>query len=222
VAQRKRIRVYAFEFPVRFTHWVNFLCILSLSVTGLYIGYPYMHAYRSDQYIMGTMRLIHFIAAYTFLMSVIIRVYWAFVGNKYASWKIWFPFSARQRADIMDAVKFYTFISRKPPYAIGHTAIAAMAYFILYLVFAFQIFSGFAMYSLSHPGHLSHIILGGWLLWLMDIQNIRLFHHLATYVIAAFFLVHIYIAWWLDTVEKNGLMDGIFSGYKFVTGKEWE
>jgi Ni,Fe-hydrogenase I cytochrome b subunit len=56
----------------------------------------------------------------------------------------------------------------------------------------------------------------------MDIQNIRLFHHLATYVIAAFFLVHIYIAWWLDTVEKNGLMDGIFSGYKFVTGKEWE
>jgi Ni,Fe-hydrogenase I cytochrome b subunit len=63
---------------------------------------------------------------------------------------------------------------------------------------------------------------GGWLLSVMDLASIRLWHHLATYAVIAFFFVHIYVAWWLDTVEKNGIMGSIFGGYKFVTGKEWE
>jgi Ni,Fe-hydrogenase I cytochrome b subunit len=78
--KNERVRVYAWEFPVRFTHWINFLCILALSVTGFYIGSPFIHAYSSKQWIMGWTRLIHFIAAYAFLMSVIIRMYWGLVG----------------------------------------------------------------------------------------------------------------------------------------------
>jgi Ni/Fe-hydrogenase 1 B-type cytochrome subunit len=219
---RKRYRVYAWELPVRLCHWTNVLCILTLSATGIYISSPFMHAYRPDQYIMGTMRLLHFIAAYTFLMSCIIRLYWSFMGNKYANWRVWFPFSQRRREDMADAVRFYTFMSRKPPYAIGHTALAGLTYLVVFVLFALQIVSGFAMYGLSKPGGVLWTLLGGWLLAVMDIQSIRLFHHMTMYMILAFAAVHIYIAWWLDTVEKNGLMDGIFSGHKFVTGKEWE
>jgi Ni/Fe-hydrogenase 1 B-type cytochrome subunit len=40
------------------------------------------------------------------------------------------------------------------------------------------------------------------------------------WVILAFVIVHVYIAWYLDKAEKNGLMGSIFNGYKFVTGKE--
>lgn len=219
--QVQRLRVYAWEFPVRFTHWINFICIVALSITGFYIGNPFIHAVSTKQYIMGWMRFIHFTAAYGFLLSFIIRIYWAFVGNRYASWKVWFPFTSQRWSDLVNTIKFYTFISRKPPYAVGHTALAGFVYFLLFLVFAFEIVSGFAMYSQTHKG-IIWTLLGGWFLGMFEVQTIRLFHHLVLYVMLAFVGIHLYIAWWLESAEKNGLMGSIFGGYKFVTGKEWE
>jgi Ni/Fe-hydrogenase 1 B-type cytochrome subunit len=218
----QRNRVYAWEFPVRLTHWLNVLSILTLSVTGFYIGNPFSHAILTSQYIMGTIRFIHFVAAYVFLFSLIVRLYWAFAGNKYASWKVWFPFSGRRFSDLLDAVKFYAFMSRKPPYAVGHTALAGITYLVIFALMAFMVFSGFAMYQQPKPGGFVWSILGGWLLGIMNLQTIRLYHHLTMYILLAFTLLHVYISWWLDTVEKNGIMGSIFGGYKFVTGKEWE
>jgi len=217
-----RKRVYAWEFPVRFTHWINVLAILTLCLTGFYIGAPFIHATSSKQYIMGDIRFAHFVAGYVLLFSLLIRIYWAFVGNKYASWRVWFPFGKRGRSDLADAVKFYSFVSRKPPYAVGHTALAGITYLFVFLMFAFQIFSGFAMYSQAKPDAAIWTVLGGWLLSIFSIQTLRLLHHIVMYLIIAFVFLHLYIAWWLENVEKNGLMGSIFGGYKFVTGKEWE
>ena len=36
------VRVYVWEVPVRVTHWLIALSIIVLSVTGLYIGRPFM------------------------------------------------------------------------------------------------------------------------------------------------------------------------------------
>lgn len=131
------------------------------------------------------------------------------------------PLTGRQWRDLIDTIKFYLFISRKPPYAVGHTAFAGFVYLIVFALFVWQIISGFALYNLVDKGTL-WVVLGGWLTGVMHLQTIRLFHHLGMYVILAFALLHIYIGWYLDSKERNGLMGSIFSGYKFVTGKEWE
>ncbi len=214
-----RKRVYAFEFPVRFVHWINFLCIAAFAVTGLYIGNPYANAISSSQWIMGWMRTIHFIAGYVFLMTFIIRIYWAFMGNQYASFKVWFPFSGKRFGELVDALKFYAFISKKPPHAVGHSPLAGLVYLVVFLLFAFQIVSGFALYSLQQPGVWAASI-GAWLFNVMGLQTVRLFHHLVMYVLFAFALVHVYTAWWMDTVERSGIMGSIFGGYKFVSGKD--
>ncbi len=218
---RERLRVYAWEFPVRLTHWINALCIVVLSITGFYIGSPFIHAISSKQYIMGWVRYIHFVAAYTFLCSVVVRFYWAFVGNRYARWGALIPHTSRQWRDLFDAVKFYLFLSRKPPYAVGHTAFAGLVYCFIFLLYIWQIISGFALYNLSaHTA--SSAVLGGWLTGIMHLQTIRLYHHLGMYILLAFAMAHIYIGWYLDSKERNGIMGSIFGGYKFVTGKEWE
>lgn len=217
-----RIRVKPWEFPVRFTHWINMLAILALGATGIYIGNPFMHAISTQQYLMGTIRTVHFIAGYVLLFSLIIRIYWAFMGNKYASWRVWFPFTAKSFSNVIDAVKFYSLTSRKPPYAVGHTALAGFTYFIVFLILGFMITSGFAMYSLPETSNGIYTILGGWLLGVMDLSNIRLFHHMGLYAILCFVIIHLYIGWWDDSAEKNGLMGSMFGGYKFVSGKEWE
>ncbi|MBI5099469.1 MAG: Ni/Fe-hydrogenase, b-type cytochrome subunit [Nitrospirae bacterium] len=218
----QRLRVYAWEFPVRLTHWFNAFSILFLSITGYYIGDPFMHAYSSKQWIMGWMRLIHFIVAYVFLMSVIIRMYWAFMGNQFASWRECFPVSTEKRKEFMDALKFYFFIRKEPPYVIGHAALASFTYFLVFVVFIFEIVSGFALYSVSHPPSIVWTLLGGWLLNIMHLPTIRLYHHFVMYVILAFVPLHIYATWYMDPHEKNGLVSSMFSGFKFVPEKEIE
>jgi Ni/Fe-hydrogenase 1 B-type cytochrome subunit len=220
--QPNRIRVYAWEFPVRFTHWINVLCILAFCITGYYIGSPFLYALSTKQYIMGWMRFIHFTAGYALLLSIIIRIYWMFAGNKYASWRVLFPFTQRQREDFMGGLKFYLFLTKKPPYAVGHSAVAGVTYIFVFILFIFEIASGFALYSQSHLHSFVMTILGGWLLGFMDAQTIRLWHHMVMWFLAAFTLIHVYIAWYLDIAEKNGVMGSIFGGYKFVSGKEWE
>jgi len=220
--QANRIRVYAWEFPVRFTHWINALCIVIFSVTGIYIGNPFMHAISTDQYIMGWMRFLHFVSAYVFLLSMIIRIYWMFAGNKYASWRVIIPLTRRQREDMLGGLKFYLFLKKEPPYAVGHSALASITYLVVFLLFLFEIASGFALYRLSHAPSIILWLLGGWMFIFMEVQTIRLLHHLVMYLLLAFTLIHVYIGWYLDSAEKNGVMGSIFGGYKFVTGKEWE
>lgn len=216
-----RLRVYAWEFPVRLTHWFNALSILVLSITGYYIGDPFIHAYSSKQYIMGWMRFTHFTVAYIFLMSVIIRIYWAFMGNQFASWKESFPVLSEKRKELLDTLKFYLFIRKEPPYVIGHTALASIVYFLVYLVFIFEIVSGFALYSVNHSG-IIWTGLGGWLLNIINLQTIRLYHHFAMYMILSFVPLHIYATWYMDPHEANGLVSSIFSGFKFIPEKEVE
>ena len=216
----QRLHVYAWEFPVRLTHWINFLCILTLAVTGFYIGHPFIHAYSADQYIMGWIRFIHFTAAYIFLMSLIIRIYWAFVGNKYANWRAFFPFTFKGLKDMGGALRYYLFLGGEAPKAVGHPALAGLTYLILFLLFVFEIFSGFALYSTAHEGGFIWTLLGGWLIGVMNLQTIRLYHHLAMYAILVLAMVHVYFAWHLDGIKKDGIMGSIFNGDKFIRPEE--
>ncbi len=214
----EKVKVYVWELPVRFTHWINVLCLLALSVTGYYVARPFIHAVSSEQYIMGWMRFIHFVAAYAFLMSILIRLYWAFAGNKHASIKSLFPVSGQNWKYLVEELKFYLFMSNRAPRTVGHTVLQGWADLGIILVFLFQIASGFAMYSVTHTGMI-WTLLGGWLLGYSDLQTLRLYHHLSMYVVIAFAIVHIYIAWLSSSVKQNGLMMSIFNGYKYIPKK---
>lgn len=222
MSDQKRIRVYVWEFPVRLVHWVNFLCILTLAVTGFYIGRPFIHAYSADQYIMGWVRFIHFTAAYVLMMSIIIRIYWSFVGNKYASWKDFFPFLPKDWKEMGQALSFYLFVSKKPLHKIGHPALASFGYMIFFLLFLFEIISGSALYSTSHGSSHLWTFMGGWLIGPLELQTIRFYHHLVMYFILVFAMLHVYVTWMLGRAEQNGIMGSIFSGDKFVTPEELE
>ena len=219
--KNEREKVYVWEFPVRFTHWINALCLLALSVTGYYISSPFMYAQSSTQYIMGWMRFIHFASAYTFLMSIIIRLYWSKAGNKYACICSWFPFSGKKLGELMEDLKVYLLISRRSKSHVGHSALGGLTYLLLLGIFVFEIISGFALYSVNHSGAI-WTLLGGWLTSAMYLQTIRLWHHLFMYVIIAFTLVHVYISQFSESLEETGLITSIFTGYKFIPEKDLE
>jgi Ni/Fe-hydrogenase 1 B-type cytochrome subunit len=211
---------YVWEIPVRVTHWVNALAILTLAATGVFIGSPRTLALTPSQYVMGWVRLVHFVAAYAFAISVASRIYWSFAGNRHAGWREFFPIAtAAGRERMFETFKYYTFISKKAPHTVGHNALAGTAYAAVFLLYLVMICTGFALYSERVPQSILHK-LTGWLFILFSNQGVRLTHHMVMWFLLAFAIHHVYSAWLMDVKERGGVMSSIFGGYKAVKVKE--
>jgi Ni/Fe-hydrogenase 1 B-type cytochrome subunit len=210
-----RYRVYVWEFPVRLTHWLNAVSIVALTITGLYIGSPYIYPRPEPQFLMGWMRFVHLSFAYLLTIMVVLRIAWGFLGNRYARWNTWVPYSRAHWADIRAAFKYHLFVGDLPPHAAGHTALGNLTYLLIFIMFFIQIFTGFALLNVSDPTWV-HWVLGGWLSGIAYISTLHLYHHVFMYILLAFVIGHIYMAWYMDTVERDGVMGSIFGGYKFL------
>ena len=211
---------YVWEIPVRVTHWVNFLAILALSATGIFIGSPKTLALTTSQYAMGWIRFIHFVAAYLFAISFLSRIYWCFVGNRYAGWGEFFPvLTAEGRRRMFGTFKYYIFITKKAPHPVGHNALAGTAYSAVFFLYLVMICTGFALYTERAPQSVAHK-LTGWMFVFFTNQGIRLTHHMVMWLLLAFAIHHVYSAWLMDIEERGGVMSSIFSGYKPVKSKD--
>jgi Ni/Fe-hydrogenase 1 B-type cytochrome subunit len=211
-----RLRLYIWQAPVRLTHWVTAFAIVVLSLTGIYIADPFLIPPGGST--MTIVRLIHIAAAMTLVVSVAIRVLWAFFGNRWSRWYAFVPTSRYQATEVIRQAGFYLFIRREIPKVLGHNQLAASAYLVLYALLAVEIVTGFALDGLlgSEPGATGL----GWFRDLLGPQTIRLVHHFAMWAILAIALFHIYSCVLVDNLEKNGLMSSIFSGFKYVTPEE--
>jgi Ni,Fe-hydrogenase I cytochrome b subunit len=81
--------IYLWEWPIRAMHWIAVVCIIGLTVTGLYIGKPYFIAGgdTGDHFMMGWVRFVHFALAAAFVATGIVRGYWLFAGNRFERWR---------------------------------------------------------------------------------------------------------------------------------------
>ncbi len=211
---------YVWEWPVRITHWINALCIVVLAVTGIYIGNPFLLAPSPDAFVMGWVRFIHYVFAYLFTVSMVARIIWLFIGNQHASWKAFVPWAfSKGRENMWGTFKYYTFIEKKVPYVVGHNALAAAAYSLVFALFLVQIVTGFALYGQYQPGSFWDVIFGP-LFGLFSSPGVRLTHHVVTWLLIGFAIHHIYSAWLMDIKEKNGTLSSIFSGYKFMNPED--
>ncbi len=218
-----RENIYVWELPVRITHWVNVISIGILTVTGIYIANPFMGTTGPavNQYLMGSIRFTHFVTAFVFTMSVLVRIYWAFVGNKYASWRQLLPTKYARRAGIRRMLGFYLFIKRKAPAVVGHNPLAGSAYTVLFLLYLTQIITGFALYALPFHGGIWPGMFG-WVTYLFGVGPTRLLHDTIMWLILAFVVHHVYTAILIDIEEQSGLMSSIFSGFKALTHHQIE
>ena len=211
---------YVWEVPVRVTHWVNVVSIITLATTGIFIGTAKTLALEPSQFIMGWFRFVHFVAAYAFSVSVLARIYWMFAGNNYASLREFFPILNREgRLHMLETLKYYTFISKKAPHTVGHNTLAGTAYAAVFVLYLVMMGTGFALYSERAPQSLLHKITG-WEFILFSNQGIRMTHHMVMWLLVGFAIHHIYSAWLMDIKERGGVMSSIFSGYKAVKQKD--
>jgi Ni/Fe-hydrogenase 1 B-type cytochrome subunit len=212
-------RLYVWELPVRFYHWVNAVCVFALMATGFIIGNPVRIAYADEayqQYWFGTVRMIHFVAAFVFFFNFLVRIYWGFVGNRYARWSNFIPLTGKQFREIVETLKVDILqVKTRGAMAIGHNALAGFIYFLSFLVFLFQAFTGFALYSSMSSSLLPRMF--SWVVPLMggDIA-VRQWHHLFMWFFVVFTIVHVYLVFYHDYVEGRGVISSMAGGWKFV------
>jgi Ni/Fe-hydrogenase 1 B-type cytochrome subunit len=213
-------RVYVWDLLVRTTHWLIMLSVFILAITGVYIGNPYLIPAQpgGDHFVMATVKVVHFYTAIVFALAVASRIAWMFVGSYYARWHQFIPVGKRRRGDVVKMFKFYSLLSKEPPMNVGHNPLAGMTYLLVFALYITLILTGFAMYSISATGYMEFWeflvpLFGG-------LQTARWIHHIAMWFLLGFVAHHIWSAMLVSRVEGMGLIDSLFSGYKFLP-KSW-
>jgi Ni/Fe-hydrogenase 1 B-type cytochrome subunit len=218
------VRVRAWDLVVRITHWVIALSIVVLSVTGIYIGHPFVSVSgpAGQHFVMGWMKVVHFYAAIAFILAVLSRIVWMFVGKGHARWRELVPIARQRRRDFLATIAFYSFLRRRPPTSIGHNPVAGAAYSAVYGLYLVMTATGLGLYAQdAGPASSLHGFQG--LLGLFGgAQWARFVHHGVMWLLLGFVVHHLYSAILTAVVERNGTMDSIFTGNKWVTPEEAE
>jgi Ni/Fe-hydrogenase 1 B-type cytochrome subunit len=211
-------RVYVWELPVRVYHWINAISLVVLCVTGYLIGAP-LRAFNAteayQQYWFGWVRFLHFLAAFIYVFNFGARIYWGFVGNRYAKWNNFFPITEKQRQEIVDVIKTDVLqVKMHGEISTGHNSLAAFIYFLTFLAFVAQAITGFALYS-----SMSDSLLPRMFTWIVPLLGgefgVRFWHHLFLWFFVVFIVVHIYLSFYHDYIEGRGTVSSIIGGWKF-------
>ena len=209
---------------MRIFHWINVLCIVVLAATGFIIADPpaiLSSAEASESYWFGTVRFIHFTAAYIFFFNMLLRLYWAFVGNRFSNWRAFLPFSKKMRKNILHVLRVDILLQHDKTedirnISVGHNAVAAISYVALFIIALVQVFTGFGLYADTSGWWLPKLF--GWVVPLFGGDFIvRTIHHIATWFFIFFTLVHVYLVFYHDWLEGRGEVSSMFGGYKFVS-----
>jgi len=212
-------KVYVWQIPVRLYHWINALVVVILAVTGYLIGNPPALQSASEAsygFWFGTVRFVHFAAAFVFFFNFLFRIYWGFVGNRFAKWDQFIPLKQSKWKEMfhvlcLDVLQF----CKEPIKSIGHNSLAGLTYFLTFLAFLFQAATGFGMYSA-----MSHSWIANLFSWVVPLMGgdfaVRQWHHMMMWFFIIFSMVHVYLVFYHDYVEGRGTISSMAGGWKFI------
>jgi Ni/Fe-hydrogenase 1 B-type cytochrome subunit len=210
-------RKYVWQWPIRIFHWVNAACVTGLFFTGLYIAWPILAPAGEpwNNFVMGTVRQIHFALGYVFFVNFMWRIYWFYMGNGYARsgfpfvWRVsWWRDLTRQLGDYLKLERGHVHL--------GHNALGGLMYTLFVIALGwFQIFTGFAMFAETNPGGFWDFWVGWTIPLLGGSFAVHMWHHLASWLFLFFSILHIYIVFYDGQIYKNGLVTSMISGVKF-------
>jgi Ni/Fe-hydrogenase 1 B-type cytochrome subunit len=208
------VRVRVWDQPVRWVHWLLFVAIGVLSLTGFLVEDPVPGLAGETDWI-SWLKAIHKVTAYIFIALILARVIWLFQSpNRWCRWREWIPTTKARWRGIVPSLRFYLFLDREPPPVVGHNPLAGLTYCALYVMFGVEILTGAVLLGVQGEGWARSLT--GWLLPLISVQMIRFIHELIMWLTLGFLIHHVYSATLIDREERSGLMSSIFSGFKFL------
>ena len=210
---------YLFSPWLRIFHWIMVVCILTLFATGLLITNPWF-IFAVDPTYSGMMvdniRNIHFLAAYIFSASFILRVYGFIVnpGDRLFPhvWKGYFY------SNVVDVMLHYMFL-RHEHASYLRNPIARCSYAFLYVLVFIEVLTGFGIYYMTNVNGIGGILFG-WVITLMGGEYMaHLIHHYVAWGIILFAFGHVYMVIRAEFMEGESEVSSMFAGSKILANE---
>lgn len=211
--------IYVYQIPVRIWHWLHALSIATLIITGYFVANPLpsISGEASDHFVMGTLRLVHFSAAFVFAIGLFVRFYLALVGNEYSRELLIVPlWRASFWRRVRDEIKFYAFLTRKTSKNVGHNPLAQLFMWLINIALAlFMVCTGFALYSQGTGLGSWADTLFGWVFVIeASSQTVRMWHLMGMWLMLLFIIIHIYMVIRADFASRQNGTSAMISGWR--------
>lgn len=193
-------------------HWVRVAAMFILILTGFFIHTPFLSG-GPDSSIMATMRFLHFVAAYAFIIGLVIRVYMAFNSRFDADWR---DFGImRNLVNVPDILMWYLFLIPEHKKYRKYNPLQAYAYLGVAFLVVLSAVTGFAIYHGKIFLLIDSQAAFGWVNHLMGSESYtRIAHILIMWCFIVFLFIHVYLSWMNSAVKRDESFTSIFTGYK--------
>lgn len=211
--------IYVFNAGVRAWHWIHATALIVLIVTGYLIANPLpsMSGEASDYFVMGYMRMAHFIAGFVFAVGIVLRTYMAIVGDYWSRELFIVPlWSLDWWKRMFHEVKFYLFLTRKMSKNPGHNPLAQLFMWGINIILGvFMICTGFALYSQGTGDGSWADTMFGWVFVLVpSSQAVRMWHLMGMWLVLLFIIVHVYMVIRAEFLSRQNGISVMINGWR--------
>lgn len=223
---------------VRWFHWINLLCVLGLAAVGVAILNEKALGVTNDGKIL--LKTVHVWIGYVFVLNLLWRLIWAFIGGPSARWRAILPGG---RGYLSELRHFLADLQSRPRQYLGHTPLGRIAITILLLLLTMQAVTGLVLAGTD----LFYPPLGGWIAgWVAApgvdpaalvpyapqmydeaaVAEMRAFrqpylslHYYGFYTLLAFVVLHVVAVVVTELRAGGTLISAMFTGEKVLRGQ---
>ena len=211
------VRINIWSATLRFQHWANMALIVIMSMSGYYIMNPFFgpaaETGHDVGYLMGWVRLIHYVSAYLWLGLGFSRLVLSFPAkDRQLRWRSLWPLNSYEDVKgLWGTIQYYLFLKKEGPLYLAHNPLQQFAYTGIYVMCLIQMLSGIVLYGLYNQTDWFWVIVAYPMHW-MGVSTIRMIHALIMFVLWSFVIVHVYLATRADALERHGGVSSMVNG----------
>ncbi len=132
---------FVWDANVRWFHWINVLCILGLVALGTVILNASALGVSTEGKIL--LKTVHVWIGYVFVINLLWRLIWAFIGGTHARWRSILPGGQGYRDELRAYIA--DFKSGRPRQYLGHNPLGRIAVTLLILMLIIQAITGLVL-----------------------------------------------------------------------------
>ncbi|MGB7934064.1 MAG: cytochrome b/b6 domain-containing protein [Gammaproteobacteria bacterium] len=132
---------FVWDASVRWFHWINLLCMLGLIAVGVAILNDSALGVTNDGKIL--LKTVHVWIGYVFVLNLLWRLVWAFIGGVHARWRAILPGGRGYMNDVRGYIA--DFVAGRPRQYLGHNPLGRIAVTILLLLLLTQAVTGLVL-----------------------------------------------------------------------------
>jgi len=128
----------AWDLPTRLFHWINFLCVITLSFLGLIMLNKGAIGITGSEANIG-LKTLHVLVGYVFAVNLVVRIIWGFIGGGHSRWSSLLP-GSKFKQEVM--VYKASIKSAHPQTFIGHNPLGRLSVLVMFLLLTIMLVTG--------------------------------------------------------------------------------